>query len=62
MSKPLTEQQIERHVELAIDVVDKSYLKSEITYGKYKQLIAAINLWAEMEYAEAKKMKEHGYA
>ena len=62
MTKPLTEQQIERQVELAIDVVDKSYLMSEITYGKYKQLIAAINQWAEIEYAEAKKTKEHGFA
>jgi hypothetical protein len=62
MTKPLTEQQIKRQVELATNVVDKSYLMSQITYGKYKQLIAAINLWAEIEYEESKKMKEHGFA
>jgi hypothetical protein len=54
MRKPLTEQQIKRQVELATNAVDKSYLMSQITYGKYKQLIAAINLWAEIEYEESK--------
>lgn len=62
MTKPLTEQQIERQVELATNDLDQKYLMSQITYGKYKQLIAAINLWAEIEKEESKKMKEHGLA
>lgn len=62
MTKPLTEQQIERQVELATNDLDQKYLMSQITYGRYKQLIAAINLWAEIEKEEFKKMKEHGLA
>lgn len=62
MKRILTEEQIERQVEMAIDVVDKSYLKNEITFWKYEKLIAAIHLWAEIEFAESKKMKEQGLA
>ena len=42
----MTEQQIERMVEMRIDALDRTYLNSAMTEADYKAAIREIDQWA----------------
>lgn len=50
----LTEDQIERRVELAIDRLDRHLLSNQITQEQYDRDIAAIDKWAAQQYQNLK--------
>lgn len=50
----LTENQIERRVELAIDRLDRHLLSNQITQEQYDRDIAAIDKWAAQQYQNLK--------
>lgn len=50
MNLPLTEDSIERRVELQMDRVDDHYMKDLLTTEQYQQRIQEINAWAEEMY------------
>jgi hypothetical protein len=52
---PLTEDQIERHVEKMIDSIDRKYMAGQMTSQEYDEAHAAIARFAEMEYRFSKK-------
>jgi len=51
----MTEDQIERHVERAIDALDKRYVAGELTAEQYGADVATIDKWACEQYAHAKR-------
>jgi len=52
--KALTEQQIERKVESAIDRLDRHLLSNQITQEQYDRDILSIDKWAEQQYQHSK--------
>ena len=52
----LTEQQIERKVESAIDRLDRHLLSNQITQEQYDRDIVSIDKWAEQQYQHSKLM------
>ena len=52
----LTEQQIERKVELAVDRLDRHLLSNQITQEQYDRDIVSIDKWAEQQYQHSKLM------
>ena len=52
----LTEQQIERKVELAVDRLDRHLLSNQITQEQYDRDIVSIDKWAEQQYRHSKLM------
>jgi hypothetical protein len=46
----MTEQQIERRVELMMDELDEKFLKLNMRQGEYDQRCDAINKWADEQY------------
>ena len=52
----LTEDQIERKVESAIDRLDRHLLTNQITQEQYDRDIVAIDKWAEQQYQHSKLM------
>lgn len=50
----LTEYQIERHVELAIDRLDRHLLSNQITQDQYDRDIVSIDKWAQQQYDYSK--------
>jgi len=50
----LTEQQIERKVELAIDRLDRLLLSNQITQEQYDRDLLSLDKWAEQEYQHSK--------
>jgi hypothetical protein len=55
-NKALTEQQIERRVESAIDRLDRHLLSNQITQEQYDRDIVSIDKWAEQQYQHSKLM------
>ena len=45
----MTEEQIERRVQVAIDRLDRKFLASEITQEQYDLEIIAVDFWALRE-------------
>lgn len=54
----LTEEQIERKVEVAIDRLDRHLLSNQITQDQYDRDIASIDRWASEQYQYCKKTQE----
>ena len=52
----LTEDQIERKVELAIDRLDRHLLSNQITQEQYDRDMVSIDKWAEQQYQQSKLM------
>ena len=52
----LTEEQIERKVESAIDRLDRHLLSNQITQEQYDRDIVSIDRWAEQQYQHSKLM------
>ena len=52
----LTEDQIERKVELAIDRLDRHLLSNQITQEQYDRDIVSIDKWAQQQYEHSKSM------
>ena len=52
----LTEDQIERKVESAIDRLDRHLLTNQINQEQYDRDIVAIDKWAEQQYQHSKLM------
>ena len=52
----LTEDQIERKVESAIDRLDRHLLTNQINQEQYDRNIVAIDKWAEQQYQHSKLM------
>ena len=52
----LTEQQIERKVELAVDRLYRHLLSNQITQEQYDRDIVSIDKWAEQQYRHSKLM------
>ena len=52
----LTEDQIERKVESAIDRLDRHLLTNQINQEQYNRDIVAIDKWAEQQYQHFKLM------
>ena len=50
----LTEQQIERKVESAIDRLDRHLLSNQITQEQYDRDLLSIDKWAEQQYQHSK--------
>jgi len=50
----LTESQIERKVELAIDRLDRHLLSNQITQVQYDRDIVSIDKWAQQQYDYSK--------
>jgi hypothetical protein len=55
-NQALTEQQIERRVESAIDRLDRHLLSNQITQEQYDRDIVSIDKWAEQQYQHSKLM------
>ena len=55
-NQELTEQQIERRVESAIDRLDRHLLSNQITQEQYDRDIVSIDKWAEQQYQHSKLM------
>jgi hypothetical protein len=55
-NQALTEDQIERKVELAIDRLDRHLLSNQITQEQYDRDIVSIDKWAEQQYQHSKLM------
>jgi hypothetical protein len=51
----LTEDQIERKVESAIDRLDRHLLTNQITQEQYDRDMLAIDKWAEQQYQHSKR-------
>lgn len=49
----MTEDQIERKVEVMMDRLDKQYMNGSITEGEYQAEIKSINEWATEEIRKA---------
>ena len=52
--KAMTEDQIERRVELAIDRLDRHLLSNQITQEQYDRDIVALDKWASQELEASK--------
>jgi len=52
----LTEDQIERKVESAIDRLDRHLLSNQITQEQYDRDIVSIDKWAQQQYEHSKSM------
>ena len=52
--QPLTEDQIERRVQCAIDRLDRHLLSNQITQDQYDRDIVAIDKWASQQYEHLK--------
>ena len=52
----LTEEQIERKVESAIDRLDRHLLSNQITQEQSDRDIVSIDKWAEQQYQHSKLM------
>ena len=52
----LTEDQIERKVELAIDRLDRHLLSNQITQEQYDRDMLSIDKWAQQQYEHSKSM------
>jgi hypothetical protein len=52
----LTEDQIERKVELAIDRLDRHLLSNQITQEQYDRDLLSLDKWAEQQYQHSKLM------
>ena len=50
----LTEDQIERKVELAIDRLDRHLLSNQITQEQYDRDLLSLDRWAEQQYQHSK--------
>jgi hypothetical protein len=55
-NQALTEQQIERRVESAIDRLDRHLLSNHITQEQYDRDIVSIDKWADQQYQHSKLM------
>jgi len=51
MSKPLTEDQIERRVELAIDALEIRFMNGDIDQLQYDLEVYRIDKWANQQYS-----------
>ena len=49
----MTEDQIERIVELRTDRIDAAYMADQLTTEEYNQAMRELAEWAERRYAEA---------
>lgn len=54
----LTEEQIERKVELQFDLLDLKLIGGAITQAEYDARCRAIGEWAEREYQTARKPQD----
>lgn len=52
----LTEDQIERRVQWAIDRLDRHLMSNQITQEQYDRDITAIDTWARQQYEHTKVM------
>jgi hypothetical protein len=55
--RPLTEEQIERKVEIQIDRLDRHLLSNQITQEQYDRDIMALDTWATQQYAFTKSFQ-----
>jgi hypothetical protein len=55
-NQALTEDQIERKVELAIDRLDRHLLSNQITQEQYDRDMVSIDKWADQQYQHSKLM------
>lgn len=46
----MTEEQLELHVELRTDALDRVYLNTDMTEAEYKQKLREIETWANVEF------------
>lgn len=46
----MTEEQIERRVELATDSIDRRYMNTDMTTAEYEVEMGKLNEWAEQQY------------
>lgn len=53
--KPMTEHQIERHVEREMDLLDRAYMNGDIELHQYETEVRALDRWAREQYRYAKK-------
>jgi hypothetical protein len=47
---PMTEDQIERHVERMVDRLDRRFLNSSMSQAEYDSEMKQVSLWADAEY------------
>jgi hypothetical protein len=47
---PMSEEQIERHVERMVDRLDRAFLAGEFGQIEYNKQMHEINRWADVEY------------
>lgn len=52
--RPLTEEQIERKVEIQINRLDRHLLSNQITQEQYDRDIMALDTWAAQQYEHSK--------
>lgn len=55
--RPLSEEQIERKVELQIDRLDRHLLSNQITQEQYDRDIMALDTWAAQQYEFTKSFQ-----
>ena len=55
--RPLTEEQIERKVEIQIDRLDRHLLSNQITQEQYDRDIMALDTWAIQQHEFSKSFE-----
>lgn len=48
----MSEDEIERHVERATDIVDSDFMAGKLTQSEYDEEMKRISDWAERKYSE----------
>jgi hypothetical protein len=54
----VTEQQIERAVEIRMNALDRRLMEGSLQQNGYDQLVKSLADWADAEYAKLPKRKE----
>ncbi len=52
----MTDEQIERFAERMTDALDREYLTTALTTEEYRRQLAAIDRWARIARAEARRV------
>jgi hypothetical protein len=47
----MTEEQIERHIERAMDSLDRQLMRGDLSQADYNKAARELNNWAEAQYA-----------
>lgn len=48
----LTEDQIERHIELRMDRLDRKFMNSEMTQEEYDKRVKELDAWADQQFRD----------